>query len=130
MANILIVDDHTTFRQSLKEILFHAFPSITIEEAADGKEGLKKLEDSHPDLIFMDIKLPDENGLHLTLKIKNTNPDINVVVITSYNIPEYKDAAKRYGANYFLSKNSSNREEIIEVVKDIFGTKSQENTSP
>ena len=119
MGKILIVDDHATFRQSLKQILSNAFPSITIEEAADGKEALKKIEDFLPNLIFMDIKLPDENGLHLTQKIKNTNPDINVVVITSYNIPEYQDAAQRYGANHFLSKNSSNREEIIELVKDL-----------
>jgi DNA-binding NarL/FixJ family response regulator len=119
MGKILIVDDHATFRQSLKEILSNAFPSISIEEAADGKEALKKIEDSHPDLIFMDIKLPDENGLHLTQKIKDTNPDMTVVVVTSYNIPEYRDAAQRYRANHFLSKTSSHREEIVELVKDL-----------
>lgn len=120
MAKILIVDDNATFRQSLRKILYNSFPSITIEEAAYGKEALKKIEDSHPNLIFMDIKLPGENGLHLTKKIKNTNPDITVVVITSYNIPEYQDAAQQCGANYFLSKVSSNREEIIALVKAVF----------
>ena len=119
MGKILIVDDHATFRQSLKEILSNAFPSITIEEAANGKEALKIIEDSYPDLVFMDIKLPDENGLHLTKKTKDANPDMTVVVITSYNIPEYRDAAQRYGANHFLSKSSSHREEIVELVKDL-----------
>jgi YesN/AraC family two-component response regulator len=119
MTKILIVDDNATFRQSLRGILSNSFPSITLEEAADGKEALKKIEYFLPDLIFMDIKLPGENGLHLTKKIKNTNPDITVFVITSYNMPEYQDAAQRCGANYFLSKTLSNREEIIELVKTI-----------
>jgi len=56
MARILIVDDSATFRKSLKKILSNSFPSINIEEAADGKEALKKIEDFLPDLIFMDIK--------------------------------------------------------------------------
>jgi len=93
MAKILIVDDNATFRQSLRKILYNSFPSITIEEAADGKEIIKKIEDFHPNLIFMDIKLPGENDLQLTQQIKTTNPDITVVILTSYNMPEYQDAA-------------------------------------
>ena len=119
MATILIVDDNPAFSQSLKELISNSFPSIIIENAADGKEAIKKIEYSHPDLIFMDIKLPGENGLHLTSKIKITHPDIPVVVLTSYNTPEYHEAAQRYGANHFLSKTSSNRDEIIGLVKDI-----------
>ena len=68
----------------------------------------------------MDIKLPGENGLQLTQQIKTTNPDVTVVILMSYNMPEYQDAAQRYGANYFLAKGSSSREEIIELVKVIF----------
>lgn len=120
MDKILIVDDNATFRQSLKGILFNSFPLITLEEAADGMEALKKIEDFLPDLVFMDIKLSGENGLQLTQKIKNTNPDIPVVILTSYDVPEYRDAAQRCGANYFLSKSTSNREEIIALVKVIF----------
>lgn len=120
MDKILIVDDNSTFRQSVKEILSNSFPFISVEEAVDGKETLKKIEDFIPDLIFMDIKLSGENGLHLTQQIKNTNPDIPVVILTSYDVPEYRDAAQRCGANYFLSKSTSNREEIIALVKVIF----------
>lgn len=120
MDKILIVDDNATFRQSVKEILSNSFPFISVEEAVDGKETLKKIEDFIPDLIFMDIKLSSENGLHLTQQIKNTNPEITVVILTSYNIPEYRDAAKRCGADYFLSKCISNREEIIALIKVIF----------
>ena len=59
----LIVEDNALFRQSLRDILYTKFPSMTIEEAVDGKEALQKIEELPPDLIFMDIRLPDKNLL-------------------------------------------------------------------
>ena len=119
MCKTLIVEDNAAFRQSLKEILTNKFPSMTIEEAADGNEALKKIDNSLPDLIFMDIKLPGENGLTLTKKIKITNPKISIIILTSYNIPEYKKAAHNCGATYFIAKSSSTGKEITELVESI-----------
>jgi len=119
MYKTLIIEDNATFRQSLREILCNKFPSMLIEEAANGKEALQKIEDLPPNLIFMDIKLPDESGLRLTKKIKATYPDIIIIILTSYNIPEYRAAARQYGATHFLSKSSSNSNQIIELVESI-----------
>ena len=92
---------------------------MLIEEAVDGKEALQKIEELPPDLIFMDIRLPGENGLKLTKKIKNTYPSITIIILTNYNIPEYQDAVYQCGATYFLVKSSSTRRQIIELVKSI-----------
>ena len=119
MPKILIVEDHAVFRQSLKEILQAQFPGIVVEEAAEGNEALKKTDDLHPDLIFMDIKLPGENGLELTKKIKNRYPETPIIILTSYDLPEYRQIAFQYGANYFVPKCSSIREEILKLVKSI-----------
>jgi DNA-binding NarL/FixJ family response regulator len=114
---ILIVDDHVPFRQALKESLQMSFPTVAIEEVADGDEVLRQVEAFLPDLIFMDIKLPGENGLELTKKIKAAHPNITISILTSYDTPEYREAAFQYGADRFLTKTSLNRKELEEFVK-------------
>jgi DNA-binding NarL/FixJ family response regulator len=114
---ILIVDDSAPLRQALKERLQISFPTVSIEEAADGSQALRKVDASPPDLIFMDIKLPGENGLELTKKIKATHPSIIILILTSYDMPEYREAAFQYGADRFLAKTSLKRRELEEIVK-------------
>ena len=65
----------------------------------------------------MDIKLPGEDGLELRKKIKAAQSDIAISILTNYNIPEYREAAFRYGAHRFLAKASLNRRELEELVK-------------
>jgi DNA-binding NarL/FixJ family response regulator len=92
---------------------------MKIFEAAEGEEALKKINLTPPDLIFMDIKLPGESGLELTSKIKAKYPDVVIIIMTSYDTPEYREAAVQAKADYFLSKGSSNKLEIIKLVESI-----------
>jgi DNA-binding NarL/FixJ family response regulator len=115
----LLVEDNAAFRQTLFDILSAQFPSIVIDEAADGKEAFQKIESVLPHLIFMDIKLPGENGLQLTQKIKAKHPRVIIIMLTSYDLPEYREAAYQYGANYFIIKGSSTNEEILALVRSI-----------
>ena len=69
MFKTLIVEDNVTFRQSLKAILDAEFPSMDIEEAADGTEALEKVDSFGPDLVFMDIQLPSMGGMEATRRI-------------------------------------------------------------
>jgi len=131
----LIVEDNPLFRQTIMEILGHQFPSMVLEGAADGKTALEKIEDSLPDLIFMDIRLAGENGLHLTEHIKRRHPQIIVAILTSYDWPEYREAAYKFGANYFIMKGSSTNREIVEMIESVlnnlgFGPNGLLKTSP
>ena len=119
MFQMLIVDDNAPFRQSLREMLREQFSTMGVEEAEDGEDALDKLETLSPHLVFMDIKLPGQNGLEVTREIKARYPGIRVIILTSYDLPEYREAAENYGADYFLSKGSSSREEIIALVDSI-----------
>ncbi len=92
---------------------------MEVFEAADGEEAKRQVTAHHPDLIFMDIKLPGENGLDLTAKIKAEYPQVVVVVLTSYDTPEYREAAVKARANHFLAKGSSSREGILVLVESI-----------
>jgi DNA-binding NarL/FixJ family response regulator len=117
----LIVEDNPPFRQTILDILSAQFPSMVLEEAADGKTALERIDDALPDLIFMDIKMPGENGLHLTEHIKRKHPEVVVVILTSYDWPEYREAAYKFGANYFIMKGSSSNKEIVELIESILG---------
>lgn len=123
MLRTLIVEDNTNFRESLKEILHTQFPLMAIEEAGDGKEALQKVRAFRPDLIFMDIRLPGETGLELTKKIRAHDSTIIVIILTSYDLPEYRQAAHQYGANYFLSKHTSTGSEVLGLVESILSDK-------
>jgi len=114
----LIVEDSTLFRQLLKEALHERFPPIQIDEAVDGDEALLKTEASRPDLIFMDIRLLGENGFEIAQKIKARHPNIIIIILTGYDLPEYRDASRQC-ADYFFSKDSSTSENIFTLIQSI-----------
>jgi len=104
MFTTLLVEDNVNFRQALSDVLLSYFPLISVDEAGDGWEALGKVEYRRPNLIFMDIQLPGENGLDVTKKIKQVYDDIVIVILTTNDLPEYRQQAFRNGADYFLSK--------------------------
>ena len=119
MFKALIVEDSTHFRQLLKEILIARFPSMDIKEAQDGNEAMETVKIFHPDLIFMDIQLPGETGLELTQIIKRDFPQTNIIILTNYDLPEYREAASKFGANHFLSKGVTTGDQISTIVESI-----------
>lgn len=124
MFQALLVEDNTAFRNSLSDILHSYFPLIGVEEAMDGGEALTKVEYLRPDIIFMDIKLPDENGLEVTKKIKLVYDYIVIVILTSYNLPEYRQQAFRNGADCFIAKgDDSCIEDILARVEGAMARK-------
>jgi DNA-binding NarL/FixJ family response regulator len=119
MFRILIVEDSFLFRKLLKETLQSRFPAMEIIEATDGKEALQKIDSSNPYLIFMDIELRGQNGLELTKRIKAQYPQTIIIILTSHDLQEYRDAADQNNANYFLTKGLSTKGEILALVDSI-----------
>ena len=116
---VMLVEDDDGFRRTLAGLLMSRFPSILLGEASDGAEAMEKVESFLPQLIFMDIKLPGQSGLEVTRRIKALHPEVNVIMLTSYDFPEYREAARASGAYDFLSKGSSTAEEIQELVEGL-----------
>jgi DNA-binding NarL/FixJ family response regulator len=117
---VMLVEDEEDFRRILAGLLLAKFPSMMLEEAADGKEAIERMPDCLPDLVFMDINLPGENGLKVTRRIKALFPDTKVVILTNYDFPEYREAARACGAYQFLSKGICTAEEIEDLVKGLY----------
>jgi len=117
---VMLVEDDDGFRRGLAEVLRARFPSMVLDEATDGTEAMQKVKSFLPQLIFMDIKLPGQNGLEITRRIKALYPDINVVFLTNYDFPEYREAARECGAYCFLSKGSSTSQQIQDLVENLW----------
>ncbi|MCK4620357.1 MAG: response regulator transcription factor [Desulfobacterales bacterium] len=120
MLKTLIVDDSATFRKTFKEALCERFPFMLIEEALDATEALQKIKAFLPDVIFMDIRLPDESGLELTRRIKASHPEIVIIILTAYDLREYREAAYDGGADAFIPKSSLNLADISALIKSVF----------
>lgn len=120
MFRILIIDPNTPFRESLRKIINGRFPTIEIQEAAAGAEGLAKLKAFTPLLIFIDIYLPDKNGLDLAREIKAFYPEIIVAIFARYDSPEYQTAVHDSGVEHLIPKDDWTGEDILALVESIF----------
>ena len=121
MFKILIVDPNAPFRQSLKKVLINRFPLLDIQEAADGNEGMDKVSVFEPDIIFLEIHLPDGSGLDLARRIKTDHPDIVIVILTSCDSPEYQTAAEESGVEHLVPKDDWTGVDMIDLVQLILG---------
>jgi DNA-binding NarL/FixJ family response regulator len=116
---LFIVDDHKLVRDGMKAIL-SGIKNIEITgEATDGKELFELLRDRQPDVIIMDISLPEISGIELTRMLTQQYPEIRVLVLSMYNDEEFIFNSIKAGAKGFLPKNTS-REELVEAINAIY----------
>ena len=106
MFRAILAEGTPVFRQVLINIFHSRFPSVEWAEAANGKDAIALIETFLPDLILVDIKLPGGNALELTRMIKMHHPNVVVIIMASYDFPEYRDMAYLNGADYFICKDS------------------------
>jgi DNA-binding NarL/FixJ family response regulator len=117
MLRAMIVEDNVSFREMLKGGLLSQFPSMEVIEAGNGEEAFRKLASYPIDLIFMDIGLPGQSGLELTRKIRAARQDTPIIIVASYDLPEYREAAIQCGASCFIPKDSFKMESILTIIK-------------
>ena len=123
VATTLIVEDNPSFRVSLKQILAARFPQMAVDDVGSSEEALERMERLRPDVMFVDIRLPGRNGLELTREVRKDDTELIIVILTNYDLPEFREAAFRYGVNYFFSKSGSSMEEIVAAVEAILRQK-------
>ena len=119
MLRILIIDPNVPFRKSLGKIFIDRFPQIEILEASAADQGLIWLKTSTPKLVFIDIYLPDRNGLDLARTIKTAYPEIIIAIFAMYDSPEYQAAANDSGVTYLIPKDDWTGEDILALVESI-----------
>ena len=113
-VTVLVADDHEVIRTGLATLLEGSDIKI-VAEAATGKETVKMAEQHRPDVILLDIRMPDGDGLATLEKLRAKVPNCKVVMLSTYDNPTYVARAVALGANDFVLKGST-REALIETI--------------
>ncbi len=109
---ILLADDHTILRAGLKMML-NAQPDMeVVGEAQDGRQALQEAQRLQPDIILMDITMPDMNGIEATKQLKKELPDVKVLILTMHEHEEYVFQALRAGASGYMLKEAADTDLI------------------
>ncbi|MFJ8073720.1 response regulator [Streptomyces sp. NPDC096176] len=107
---VLIVDDQIMVREGFS-VLLNAMPDIeVIGEAVNGREAVTKVAELAPDVVLMDIRMPELNGIEATREIVAAHAEAKVLVLTTFDLDEYVYQALRAGASGFLLKDASARQ--------------------
>ena len=116
---ILIADDQGHARRSLRALLATRFNLIDMCEAVNGIEAIRCVEECKPDLVLMDARMPEMDGIEATRIIKTKSPNVPVIVLSMYG--EYRTSALAAGANAFLLKGEPT-EQLLAVLLAVCAT--------
>ncbi|MES2111921.1 MAG: response regulator transcription factor [Bacteroidota bacterium] len=116
---LAIADDHKIFRNGLKATLEDCDNFDLIIEASNGKQLIGMLTEHTPDVILMDIKMPEMDGIQTTTAVKQKYKDIKVLALSMFNEDKYIVDMMKAGASGYLLKNSE-PEEIIEAIQTVY----------
>lgn len=105
--SVLIVDDHPLFREGLKLIIDRDDSYKVVGEAENGEQGLREAKRLRPDLVIMDISLPDKNGIQVTREIRDQVPESRVFVISMHSGMNYVTEAIQAGALGYMIKGAA-----------------------
>ncbi len=117
--NVLLADDHTIVRDGLRALL-EANPEIkVVGDAANGNQAVLKAKKLEPDIVIMDISMPELNGIDATQRIMEANPEVRVIILSMLGTADYIFHAMQAGVRGFLLKESAGRE-VTEAVKTVY----------
>src|SRR5436305_11604251 len=107
---VLVADDHVIFRDGLRALLSSVPDAELVGEAATGEEAIALASSLQPDLVLMDLQMPDLNGIEATRRIVHDSPHIRVLVVTMFEDDSSVLAAMRAGARGYLLKGATHAE--------------------
>jgi NarL family two-component system response regulator LiaR len=113
---ILVVDDQPRARKSLKALLSTWARVLEIREAGDGREAVRLVEEFQPDLVLIDVRMPEVDGLEAAAQVKARWPHVRVVVLSMY--VEHRDEALAAGADAFVGKGEAS-ERLLDVLSSV-----------
>ena len=119
MIKVLIVDDISLVRDGIKMRLKDAPDIEVIGMVSDGLEAVRFCRDNIPDIVLMDIKMPNLDGIEATKLIKEANKAINIIILTSYVEPVNVRMAREYRCSGFIYKEAS-LEDFVSVIRNVY----------
>ncbi|MBU5614516.1 response regulator [Geomonas azotofigens] len=114
-SRVIIVDDHPLFRDGLKSLIARSSKYETVGEAGSGEEALRLAQELKPDLMTMDVSLPDMSGIEATRKIVQSVPSVKILMLSMYQNLEYATDSFKAGARGYIVKEATS-DRLIEAM--------------
>lgn len=109
-VKVLIADDHAMIRDGVRSLIKQNKELVVVGEAQSGRETLEKYHDLKPDLLILDISMPDLNGMEVSKEILTENPAAKIVILSMYDDEDYINRCLEYGVKGYVVKNESGGE--------------------
>lgn len=119
MIKLLIADDQQLIRDSLKIVLETKDSIEVVGAVANGVEVIRAIRENKPDVILMDIRMPEMDGVQCTQIIKENYPEIKIIILTTFDDDEYIFSALKYGASGYLLKGIS-MDSLVEAIHKVY----------
>lgn len=123
VIRVILADDHAVVRSGIKQFLESSGDIRVIDEADDGLIALNLVQKHNPDVVVLDIQMPEKTGIEVTRELRRLESKVGILILTAYDDDPYVNAVLQAGANGFVLKTAS-PEEIIKGVKDVYAGKS------
>lgn len=117
---VFIADDHAIVREGLKQILAEQRDIVVAGEAENGLDAVKLFRKSRPNVMLLDISLPDRNGIEVLKQIKQDKPELAVLMLSMHREDQYAIRALKAGASGYLTKQSAPRE-LVNAIRQVAG---------
>jgi DNA-binding NarL/FixJ family response regulator len=118
MIRVLLADDQELVRSGFRLILELADGIEVVGEAADGREAVRLAKELQPDVVLMDVRMPELDGIEATRQLRHAGVEARVLVLTTFDLDEYVYGAMRAGASGFLLKDAP-REQLVTAVRTV-----------
>ena len=118
MIRVLLADDQELVRSGFRLILELADGIEIVGEAADGREAVRLVKELQPDVVLMDVRMPELDGIEATRRLRDAGVEARVLVLTTFDLDEYVYEAMRAGASGFLLKDAP-REQLVNAVQTV-----------
>ncbi|MEP7169119.1 MAG: response regulator transcription factor [Bacteroidota bacterium] len=122
MSRVLVADDHEIVRKGIIQILREEFPRMTITEASDGTELIKKARSAKFDIIISDISMPGRSGLEALKQLKEEFPKIPVLILSMHSEDQFAIRVLKAGASAYLTKETAS-DELVKAVQILLSGK-------
>ncbi|MDJ0810916.1 MAG: response regulator transcription factor [Desulfobacterales bacterium] len=119
MIRILLADDHSIVRDGLRRIVEEEGAMEVVAEASDGKEAIQKVAATRPDVAVVDISMPGFDGLEVVSRLKDSHPNLPVLILTMHEEAQYVVRAIEAGAMGYLTKQSA-PEQLVTAIRRIY----------
>lgn len=122
MTTLVLVDDHGLVRTAIRRLLEEEGDFEVVAEAADGRDAIDRVLETHPDLVLMDVGLPGISGVEATRQIKQALPKTRILILSEHDRPNFIKAALKEGASGYVLKTATT-EELLTAVRVVLDGK-------